>query len=100
MFVNSANDLTLNNVVTMFTVTVRGRLLVPVLDNVFLIRDLSMVKRATCFGCAGGGANTNHHVFGVTPLRRRFRGTNGTNVSTLVRAPVGPLPRSGLAIHF
>lgn len=68
MFVKSANSLTLNNFITNITCTVRVPLFVVLIKLVCLIRMLSIVLRMSCFGTARKG-----EVFGVTPVRRRFR---------------------------
>lgn len=68
IFVKSANSLTLNNFITNATCIVRVPLFVLVINLVCLVRMLSIVVRMACFGTARKG-----HVFGVTPVRRRFR---------------------------
>ncbi len=55
MFVNSAKDLTVKKVVTIATVVVRGRLLVPLLYFIFLTRDIDIVLRIGCTRVNGGG---------------------------------------------
>lgn len=102
MFVKSANDLAVKNVVTMFTVVVRGRLLVPVLYNVFLIRGLSMLLRHFCCGTKGEG-NMGRHLFGQTPVRSRFHASVDLMRPKYDMGFAGPsrlFRRSGVAIHF
>lgn len=102
MFVNSANDLAVNNVVTMFTVVVRGRLLVPVLYKVFLMRGLSIVLRIECFGDKGGGKRLRH-MFGHTPVRSRFHAALtrlSPGYDCLFVGPGDMFRRSGVAMHF
>lgn len=102
MFVKSANDLAVNNVVTMFTVVVRGRLLVPVLYNIFLVRGLSIVLRHTCCGINGQG-KIGRHLFGHAPVRSRFHASVGrvrSKYQMIFAGPSGLFRRSGVAIHF
>lgn len=68
IFVKSANSLTLNKFITKATCVVRVPLCVVVIKFVCLMRIVSIVLRMACFGGAKKG-----HLFGVTPVRRRFR---------------------------
>lgn len=102
MFVNSANDLAVKKVVTMCTVVVRGRLLVPVLYNVFLIRGLSIVLRHLCCGTNGQG-NIGRHLFGEAPVRSRFHASVDLvrpKYDMMFAGPSGLFRRSGVAVHF
>lgn len=102
MFVKSANDLAVNNVVTIFTVVVRGRLLVPVLYNMFLMRGLSMVLRQTCCGTKGQG-NVGRQLFGHAPVRSRFHASVDLVRPKYAIGFAGPsrlFRRSGVAIQF
>lgn len=67
VFVKSVNSLTLNNTLTTISVVIRRRVLLLLVNVVFIYRALDIVLRITSFGLANG------QVFGVDPVRRRFR---------------------------
>ena len=100
VFMGDTGSLTLGGIIAVFAILIHKELLIPVLCDIFLVEDLSVMIQVAYFKFTKKKYGEGRRFFKMAPLHHHFQKQGNSGIDAIIQRPFRAIPESKIVVRF